>query len=775
MIATYGSALLITAAAFLLGRGICVLSGYDGSTWLSPSVGFAALMIICQLAVSLPGHGVTGVAVVLVLCGAAVVAARRRGAWPSLADTLVVLVIVGLITSVPFLANSRVGVLGVSLLNDTHWHLLLTQGLLNPGIQHLDTYGVGYPIGPHAIAAVAAKGLGASVDHTLMGMEISVPILTGLSALGALSDLPRTRRWLVAILAAIPYMSAAWLIQSAFKEPIMSLLMLGLVLALGFARREAYARPMTLALPVAVLIGGVIYDYSYPGLVWPAAILIIFLILELALGGGWQRVVGGLRSPRGLPSLRGLRSLRTAVPGLLVAIGLLVVLALADTHRLYDFWQNNHGTGVGTSGGVTASALADLAAPLKLLEASNFWLWGDFRFPPPDALVTGALAGFAVVVLVFAIVRAVERRDLAWLAAVAGFALVYLYAKHGQSPYVVAKAMAVPAPVLILGSGAALMRQLGERSWRAISTWAVAASAVVFFVFAFESDYLVLRDAPVGPRQHLNELRSLRPTLHGRPTLVLFSDDYFKYELLGEPASSPLLPSLIPAAVAPDKPWVYGQALDFASVNAPTLNQFDYVITTRTRAQSAPPPNFHLVATSASYEVWKRLGPTPGFTAPPGASGHPGAVLNCRTAAGRSIARRPGVAMISPAPSYFPVGPLVPGQKAALVLHLPAGEWELSLPFTSPQDVFVTGPGLDARLPANLDRPGSVWPVGVVRSTGAPLTLTLRMADPAVISTGSPLAQYFTPESLVAMPIAPNRTVRLSRACGHYVDWYQST
>ena len=764
MIATYGSALVITAAAVLLGRGICVLAGYEGSTWLSPSVGFAALMIICQLAVGLPGHGVTAVAVVLVLCGAAaVVAARRRAPWPSLADTLVVLVIVGLITSVPFLASARVGVLGVSLLNDTHWHLLLAQGLLNPGIQHLDTYGFGYPIGPHAIAAVVAKGLGASVDHTLTGMEISVPILTGLSALGALADLPRTRRWLVAILAAIPYMSAAWLIQSAFKEPIMSLLMLGLVLALGFARREGYARPTALAVPVALLIAGVIYDYSYPGLVWPAAILIVFVILELALSGGWRRVGAGLRS------------LRPALPGLAIAALLLLVFVLTDLHRIYDFWQSNGGTSVGTTGGVTSGALADLAAPLHLLEASNLWLWGDFRFAPPDALLTGALAGFAVVVLVFAVVRAVERRDLAWLAAVAGFALVYLYVRHGQSPYVVAKAMAVPAPVLILGSGAALMRQLDERSWRAISTWGAAVAAVVFFVFAFESDYLVLRDAPVGPRQHLDELRSLRSALHGRPTLVLFSDDYFKYELLGEPVSSPLLPSPIPAAVAPDKPWVYGQALDFASVNAPTLNQFDYVITTRTRAQSVPPPNFHLVATSDSYEVWKRVGPTPGFAAPPGASGHPGAVLDCRTAAGRSIARRPGVAMVSPAPSYFPVGPLVPGQNATLALHLSAGEWELSLPFTSPQDVMVTGPGLDARLPANLDRPGSVWPVGVVRSNGAPLTLTLRMADPAVISTGSPIAQYFTPQSLVAMPIAPNRAVRLSRACGRYVDWYQST
>jgi hypothetical protein len=764
VIATYGSALIITAAALLLGRGVCVLAGHEGSAWLAPSVGFAALMVICQLAVSLPGHGVTGVLIVLLATvGATAIARRRHAAWPSARDGVVVLAAVALITSVPFLANDRVGVLGVSLLNDTHWHLFLAQGLLDPAIQHLDGYGFGYPIGPHAIAAVAAKGLGASVDHTLTGMELSIPMLTGLSALGALADISRPRRWLVAILAALPYMSAAWLIQSAFKEPIMSLLMLGLVLTLGVGHRERYARPLAVAIPVVVLIIGVIYDYSYPGLIWPVAILGVFLLLELSLGG-WWRSLGTVA-----------RSLRSAGQALAVAGLVLTLFILPDVHRLYDFWEGNGGTSVGTVGGVTSSALADLAGPLHVLEASNIWLWGDFRFVPPDALQAGALASFAVIVLVFAIIRAGERRDLAWLAGVGGFLLVYLYVRHGQSPYVVAKAMAVPAPLLVLGSGAALMRELDARRWRSISTWGAALAAVVFFVFALESDYLVLRDAPVDPVNHQNELRSLRAVLHGRPTLVLFYDDYFKYELLNVPVSSPLFPSPIPAAIQPQKPWSYGQAMDFASISAATLNQFDYVITTRTRAQSAPPPNFHLVASSPSYEVWQRSGPTRGFSVPPGASGHPGAVVDCRTSAGRAIAHQHGMALVSPAPTYVPLSPLVPGQTATVSLHLPAGEWEISIPFTSPQAVTVTGGGLRAHLPPNLDRPGSIWPVGVLRSTGAPVPLTIRMADPGATSTGSPVAQYFTPQPMVAVPIVADHDVPLAKACGRYVDWYQST
>ena len=63
---TYASAIFITVASLLLGRGVCLLSGLDGSSWAAAPVGFAALMIVCEVAVSLPGHGWT--AVIIVWC-----------------------------------------------------------------------------------------------------------------------------------------------------------------------------------------------------------------------------------------------------------------------------------------------------------------------------------------------------------------------------------------------------------------------------------------------------------------------------------------------------------------------------------------------------------------------------------------------------------------------------------------------------------------------------------------------------------------------------------
>jgi hypothetical protein len=761
VIGTYASAIFVSLAAILVGRAICVLSGHDGSTWLAPAVGFAALMVVCEVAIGLPGRGWTAVAAVVVLCAASVWIPARRGArWPSLRDALPVAIVVLVIVSIPFVANARVGVLGISFLNDTHWHLILAEGLRRPAIQPLDNFGPGYPLGPHAVAATFAQALGSDVDKTLTGVLIATPMLTGLAALGALIDLRRGWRWLVAVLAAIPYLAAAWYVQSAFKEPIMSLLMLGLVLTLQAGRRDRFAHPVAVVVPAAVLIAGVLYDYSYPGLLWPAAILACWLALELVVGGAWRRL---------RPIAAGARSY---VPELVVGAGLLVVLVAPDIGRIHTFWLSNGGTSVGTVGGITGNSLANLAGPLHTLEGLNIWLIGDFRFAPTDTFQAGAFVGFALIVLVFAVVSALQRRDLAWLAAILGFSLIYVYAQHRQSPYVAAKALVIPAPLVMLGSGGALMRRLHGADWRSFATLVLAGASILFFVLSFQSVFLVLRDAQVGPNDHVSELRSLRPLLHNRPTLVLFYDEYFKWELLGVPASSPLLSSPIPASVQPDKPWSNGQPLDFDSVDAATLDLFAYVITTRTSAQSEPPSNFHFVGGSRSYEVWQRVGPTrPRLVLPE--SGAPGAILDCGTALGRRISRERGLARVRPAPRYFNVPPLAPGQSEQLVLSLPAGDWDLSLPFVSQQAVTVRGNGLNVRLPPNLDRPGEIWPVGRTRTTGAPVALTLTMADPAPITSSTPSTQFFGPERMIAVPVARAQTVPLHAACGRYVDWYE--
>ncbi len=145
----------------------------------------------------------------------------------------------------------------------------------------------------------------------------------------------------------------------------------------------------------------------------------------------WRRVV---------PTVR---RLSPAIPA--AAVGAVVLLAILapDLQRLHRFYSASGGTAVGTIGGVQLTgplSLGNLPGPLHPIEALNIWLTGDFRFPPANTLVAGLLVGLALLVLVFAVATALERREIVWPAAFAGVAFVYPYAHHSQSPYVAAKA-----------------------------------------------------------------------------------------------------------------------------------------------------------------------------------------------------------------------------------------------------------------------------------------------------------------------------------------------
>src|SRR5689334_10350235 len=167
MIASYGTALVICVAALAIGRGIFAATGEASWSWLAPAVGYAALLVLCNTAVRLPGHGWTAVLAVTVSVAGAVVVGRRPAGTASLVDGLVVTIGVVAATAIPFVASARVGVLGVSVLNDLAVHLPLADALLHPQVAAFTNHGPpGYPSGPHAIMATAAQGLGVSLGDT---------------------------------------------------------------------------------------------------------------------------------------------------------------------------------------------------------------------------------------------------------------------------------------------------------------------------------------------------------------------------------------------------------------------------------------------------------------------------------------------------------------------------------------------------------------------------------------------------------------------------------
>jgi hypothetical protein len=207
-------------------------------------------------------------------------------------------------------------------------------------------------------------------------------------------------------------------------------------------------------------------------------------------------------------------------------------------------------------------------------------------------------------------------------------------------------------------------------------------------------------------------------------------------------------------------------------VTSQSYDGYQYVLISSSDYSGSPPPNLRLVRRTRSFRLYRRTGPTP----PREVIEHgpaPGAILNCRRPAYRRLARRDGVARVAGAPVRVP-GPAGGGVGAGfsvrVALPLRAGSWQISLQYTSPQTLDVTGPGLRATLPASLDPLGAYWAAGrleVARRQRVIITIHMRRASPLFSRS-----QFAAIPSVVAVPTEAPRTIPLRRACGKWVDWY---
>ena len=107
-----------------------------------------------------------------------------------------------------------------------------------------------------------------------------------------------------------------------------------------------------------------------------------------------------------------------------------------------------------------------------------------------------------------------------WSAAVG----LYIFARAWGTVYTSAKAIAIAAPLIALVIVGGLLVVTGPR--------AAVLAGVVALPTAFSS-FLILRQAPVAPEDHMNELAEIRPLVEGEKLLFLGRDNFVLYELRG--------------------------------------------------------------------------------------------------------------------------------------------------------------------------------------------------------------------------------------------------
>ncbi|MFL5873162.1 MAG: hypothetical protein ACJ75T_06795 [Solirubrobacterales bacterium] len=802
MIATYASAALICAVSLLVGRAVLSLGGEREWSWLEPAVGLGAVLTVTGLLARAPRHGTTATlgAAALVVAAALVLwwvgvrpldghTGKRTNAAGPWREGLPVAAVVVVVLSIPFAIAGHWGLLGVGFNNDLGLHLAWAEWLRSGFGPAADP---GYPLGPHGLAVATATVPGIGLGPAFLGEIVAIGVLTGLTALGALRQMSPVRRTIAAALVALPYLAASYYAQAAFKELAEALLVLAFAIWLTrFERLPSTWRDRLLfVLPPLALMGGIFFSYSFAGVAWPVAILVLW---SLTL----PEVRRALR-PRAL-----LRFLLRPATLLTIAVlaGLAVLVTLVGPFGFASSF--NKVAGSNTYG------------PVSPLEALGIWPASNYRLDAAGGARYPGLAGaIAILALLIGVAWWVRRREATIPIALGASALLYLVSLPSAGDYSQAKALMIISPLAALVIVRPLLEEfprLGrqERGSAGPSPQLSAGPplpspplmrvgwtllAVAFIGGAVYSSFLALRDAPVGPPGHGAELEAFLPIVHGQPVLYAGQDRYAAYELLGADTHVPLV-EFPDDAVSPnaEKPFDTGDAyspIDFDSFSRGTLDRFPYVVTGRAAWNSQAPPNFKRVASTDSYVLWKRTGPTPENRHVLLEGTEAAAAAGCAAPEIRVLLGNPGRAGLFPDAVIGQKGDwtggsiLETGAETSQAMQLPTGSWNLSLQYFSPFDLTLTAPGFHEELKAALDgqRPntislgnnGQFWPAGRFESDGGPVIFTLRTGEASTLQSLSDYDGKAYVGELVAVPAKPHRTVPLSQACNGWIDWYEA-
>jgi hypothetical protein len=777
---TYLSAGIILLASLLVGRAVMLAMGRHRASFLEGAVGLSILILVCTLAIRLPGHGDTSLAifVLLVFAAWAFLFVRREAILgPAVGIALPVGLVTGLLASLPFIASGHIGIPGVGLNNDLAMHLVDTDYLLDPTDPQPQSIVNGYPIGPHSLVGTVVHLLGTEPLHGWLGLLVAAPVLTAITSLGLLHGLPGWRHILGATLVGLAYLTASVLGIAGFKELIAGMFLIAFAVALREIEREPDGRGATL-IGLALITAAMIPVYSLPGIGW------------LVITAGVWSLAHLLRARResGPEGVR--RVVRASMPYVIPAAIVLMLVGLTQLPKVIDFFQS------GSIGNVadTNSKLRYVVSPLETLGIwpSGDWLLGTHDFSHDWVYWLFGIIGIAG--LVVGLRWWIGRRDYAVPAAVVSGIVIYLLTKYVEDGgfYILAKAVVVPASVVMLLVVTALLVPWGGPAKRIF--------AAVFIALAAYSSFLALRDTIVASTDRLDKLAEFQGRVAGQSVLALTSDRFTDYALRTATVYSPAFNS----ENRVDSTGAKTQRLpiDFDTVPTAVLNQYPYAVTTSAVYQSQAPPGWSLAASSGPYRLWRRTGTTPNV-AILAEEARPGRIFRCKRPKFRQVLEGGGEAVVWPRPViakrlYWTAGTagsaapkdsigaddapldnmLSPGQTSSQTINLPAGQWKLSIQYVSPvTGIEVRAPGLAVHLPSGMDaaipyRPdqGPYWPAGEVTSNGGPITVSVRADEISWLQKALGVDAPAVIGNLTAVERTAFREVPTAAACGLYVD-----
>ena len=663
----------------------------------------------------------------------------------------------------PFAASGHIGTLGAGINHDLAAHLNWAAWLADPGGSEPWGVEIGYPIGTHSTVASLIAGFGLDPLAAMLGLIVALPMLGAVLSMAVLAEARAGVRAIGGALVAMPYLLAGAFAIGSFKEIEMGLLLLAFAITLQGLGGRLPRRLVLVSLPV--LIAGMLATYSYAGLGWAIGTLAVWALLEL-----WRvwRTEGSAT----------VRSLATGyLPTVVGATALAVAISLVELVRAWNLM---------TASEVSISSAARLASGIPIPEVFGVWPGADFLGGLDSPIAWLVFGGFGLAVLLIGTRLAWSRGQLALVAALGASAVILFGSELFGSFYTQAKALSVPAALVMALSAYGLASdRLSNPGGRAL--------AAVFFAVALYSSFLVLRQTNVAPPDRRSELEVLRQRIDAAGVLAVTSDRFAAFSLRGGLVASP---ASFSETVVRSRAGKFGEyPVDYDSARFGVSDAWDYLLITNASYQSRPSSDYSLVKSTPSFELWKRTGgPRPTERVVLSEGIEMGARLRCSDQATRklleSLSRRGNLQahtvatpVLGDRKAWSPRANPAEGEAVFQSLRLPRGRWDLSLQYFSPVlDLRVTGPGLDRRLPPDafgrLRASGQLsgfespfWSAGEISSRGGRYRITATARELNWFQKLIGVDRRADLGTLAAVRSGTEQVLPAFEACGRYVDY----
>jgi len=690
VVATVVAAAAVVVASVLIGQLVCAVAGSVAWADSAPAVGLGALVGVAASGLHLAGH-TTGPAIAILgleVAGCALMWKRPDHRPPfSLA---VPVLLVGAAVLVPFIAARRFGTLGVGLDDDMANHLLVGGAFQSSQVARVapPLYLAIYPLGPHAVAATLASVGGISLVDSFTGFTIALPPLIAMVAWGQLRTLPRGVAQLGVFVVGTPYLVLAYMGEGSFKEPALAILLLGTIWEIERIRVRRRTG-LTMFVPVAVIVVGLLSIYSIAGLWWP--VVTAGAVAAASLQSRWRSGELVKRADIG-------RLLAPSIMGL-CALGVIIA---PQVPRLWRFY--NGIVAVGNGSGIPVSNIGNLKGSLNPLETTGSWLSADFRIAPPSVAFSGAGALLICGCCVIGFVRLLRDGRLELPAATASCAAIWSYSALTQSAYTSAKALVIASPFVVCLAVTGLVGSGTLNGWWARGK-AVIGGCLLLMLAA--SSYLALVASPVGPSAHADSMAGFRSIVLGRTTLVLEEDPFAGWYLAGARVSTQ---QLGPRATNPERRYKH---VGWGSVPASVLARYDYVVAPIDPASGEPPASFRLVDISWPYDLFERRTTS---TSRPSRDRQLARVKgDCRALARKGLRWIGEDAGRDAIPIYVPMEYVPEGvSRSTTTPEVDPGLYYVNMRYIAYEPVRIAISGLSTTMPATLEGLGTYWPVGEV-------------------------------------------------------------